>query len=407
MSGMLSTVFLFVVPFLLVLTLVVTIHELGHFLAARALGIAVDRFAIGFGRPILSWTDRSGVEWRIGWIPLGGYVRFAGDQEASSTIPDGDDLNDMRERIRREEGVGAERRYFHFKPVWARAIVTVAGPVANFILAIFLFALLLSTVGEVLVSPKVGGVTPGSAAEQAGFLKGDVIKSVDGRAIHDFVDMQQYVALRAGQSIDFIVDRSGRRVALVATPRRTATVDRVTGSTTRLGVLGLASSTEPGDVSRERYPPLQAVGIGVKRTWTILDTTVVYLGRLIRGQESGDQLGGPVRIADTARAVATAGAQGAGDIWGKLLGGGVALLSLAAVLSVGIGFMNLLPVPVLDGGHLLFYAYEAIARRPLGAKVQAAGYRVGLALLLGLMLFATWNDLQQLRVFKIIGGLFS
>ena len=184
-------------------------------------------------------------------------------------------------------------------------------------------------------------------------------------------------------------------------------MDRVTGSTTRLGVLGLASSTEPGDVSRERYPPLQAVGIGVKRTWTILDTTVVYLGRLIRGQESGDQLGGPVRIADTARAVATAGAQGAGDIWGKLLGGGVALLSLAAVLSVGIGFMNLLPVPVLDGGHLLFYAYEAIARRPLGAKVQAAGYRVGLALLLGLMLFATWNDLQQLRVFKIIGGLFS
>ncbi|MEO6379230.1 MAG: M50 family metallopeptidase, partial [Caulobacteraceae bacterium] len=282
MSGFISTALLTVIPFLLVLTLVVTIHELGHFWAARALGIEIDRFAIGFGRPILAWTDKHGVEWRIGWIPLGGYVRFAGDQEASSTVPDAEDLAELRDQIRREQGVGAERRYFHFKPVWARAIVAAAGPVANFILAIFLFTLLLTTIGEVLVSPKVEGVTPGSAAERAGFKKGDIVRSVDGRVIRDFMDMKQYVALRSGQPIRFVVERGGADVALVATPQRTAQVDHLTGSTSRLGVLGLSSSTAPGGVAMKRYPPLEAVGVSVQRTWSIIDTTVFYLSRLAR-----------------------------------------------------------------------------------------------------------------------------
>jgi len=406
MLDFLQNALLFVVPFLLVLTLVVTIHELGHFWAARALGIAVDRFAIGFGRPLLSRTDKHGVEWRFGWIPLGGYVRFAGDAEASSSVPDADSLSELRTRIQRTEGEGAEKRYFHFKPVWARAIVVAAGPLANFALSIFLFALLLGVFGETVVAPRVGG-EPIGAAKAAGFQKGDLIRSADGRRIDDFRDIKLYVSLRAEQPITFVVDRAGREVTLVATPQRKIEVDPLTGSTSKLGVLGLIGPTGGEDISRRRYPPLQALAGGVQRTWSILDTTVVYLGRLFRGLESGDQLGGPLRMAAAASGATEAGAQGAVDLGGKILGGGVALLYLAGVLSVGIGFMNLLPVPVLDGGHLLFYAYEAVARRPLGARIQAAGYRVGLALLLGLMLFATWNDLQQLRVFKIIGGLFS
>lgn len=406
MLGLLQSFLVYVIPFLFVLTLVVTIHELGHFWVARWLGVEVDRFSIGFGRPIFQWTDKSGVEWRVGWIPLGGYVRFTGDAEASSTVPDGEDLERLRSEINVREGRGAEQRYFHFKPVWVRALVTVAGPVANFILAILLFAILLGTVGDTVVAPRVGSVEPGSAAARAGFEVGDLVTAIDGRPIDDFMEVKQFVALRAGEPMRFTVDRDGQSLQLTATPTRVDERD-LSGADAKMGRLGLGSSGKPGDISRRRYAPAAALAGGVERTWSVIETTVFYIGRIFRGLESGDQLGGPLRIAATSGAVAKAGAEGAPDAGGMLVGGAVAVLFLAAVVSVGIGFMNLLPVPVLDGGHLLFYAYEAVFRRPLGANVQAAGYRVGLALLLGLMLFATWNDLQQLRVFKLLGGLFS
>ena len=407
MLGIVQSALLYVIPFLFVLTLVVTIHELGHFWVARALGVAVDRFSIGFGRSIAKWTDKSGVEWRIGWIPLGGYVRFTGDAEASSTVPDGEDLNRLKSAIVEREGPGAERNYFHFKPVWARSLVVAAGPFANFILAILLFAVLLGAVGEIVVTPRIGTVVPGGAAERAGFKPGDMITAIEGRKIDDFADVQQFVMLRAEQPIRFTVERDQRLVNLTVTPERKVSTDKLTGGDNRFGVIGLETTARPGDIYRKRYAPAEALVGGAERTWNVLSTTVFYLGRIVRGLESGDQLGGPLRIAAVSGGAAKAGAQGAPDMGGKLLGGFVALLTLAAVVSVGIGFMNLLPVPVLDGGHLLFYAYEALARRPLGASIQAAGYRVGLALLLGLMLFATWNDLLQLRVFKRLGGLFS
>lgn len=407
MTAFLHTALLYIIPFLLVLTLVVTVHELGHFAVARWLGVAVDRFAIGFGRPLLRFTDKAGVEWRFGWLPLGGYVRFSGDAEASSTVPDTENLARLRGEIIAREGPDAEKRYFHFKPVWARALVVAAGPVANFILAIVLFAVLLAVVGETVVRPRVGAVQPGSPAARAGFVAGDLITAIDGRRISDFMELKQFVALRADQPILFSVRRGEGDLQITATPERRLETDRLIGAASKMGVLGLASSDRPADIYRKRYGPTEAIAGGAKRTWVILETTVFYLGRLARGLESGDQLGGPLRIAAISGATARAGADGATNVGGQIVGGAVALLSLAAVLSVGIGFMNLLPVPVLDGGHLLFYAYEATFRRPLGARVQAAGYRVGLALLLGLMLFATWNDLQQLHVFKIIGGLFS
>lgn len=393
------------VSFILVLGLVVTIHELGHFLAAKSFGVAIDRFSIGFGRSIASWTDRSGVEWRVGWIPLGGYVRFSGDENASS-VPDGEDLEEMRREIERREGREAVGRYFHFKPLWQRAIVVAAGPIANFVLAITLFAALMMAFGQYTLPPKIAAVQAGSPAEQAGFRAGDLIVEADGRSIKGFDEVSEIVQVRANVPIDFVVDRAGARVAITATPAWVERNDEI-GGKRRQGQLGITPAQSAKDFVHVRYNPLQALQGGVERTWRTLETTVYYLGRMVTGQVSPDQLSGPLGIARISGKVAQAGAEGAPDLGSMILGGGVNLLQLAGFISVSIGFMNLLPIPVLDGGHLLFYAYEAVARRPLAAKVQAAGYRVGLALLLGLMLFATWNDLQQLRVFKFLGGVLS
>ena len=405
MIDFLQTALGYIIPFLLVLTVVVTIHELGHYWAARACGVAIDQFSIGFGRKIFGWTDRQGVEWRVGWIPLGGYVKFSGDENAAS-VPDHDNLEAMRQRIETEQGAGSANRYFHFKPVWQRAIITAAGPFANFVLAIVLFAVLLMSVGETVIPARVAAVQPDSPAARAGFVVDDVVVRANGQAIDNFFDLQQIIAVRSNAPTSFVVDRGGQLVSLTATPERRVVSDRM-GGEQKIGVLGIASPAQVGERTVRRYGPLEAVAGGVERTWRVLSTTVYYLGRVVTGRESADQLGGPLRIAQASGQVAQSGAQGAPDAGSMLLGSAVALLGLTAVLSVGIGFMNLLPVPILDGGHLVFYAYEAVARRPLAAKVQAAGYRVGLALLLGLMLFATWNDLQQLRVFKFLGGLIS
>jgi regulator of sigma E protease len=394
-----------IVSFILVLGLVVTIHELGHFLAAKACGVAIDRFAIGFGRAILSWKDKSGVQWQIGWLPLGGYVRFSGDESAAS-VPDYEDLQALRREVLATEGPVALRRYFHFKPVWQRAIVVAAGPISNFILSTVIFGALLATVGESNLPARIDRLIPGGAAQKAGFQAGDILKSMDNKRIGGFNDLQGYVAYRANTPVHFRVDRAGRIVDVTVVPEQQERPNPL-GGTVKVGVLGIAHVTRPGDVTFKRYNPVAAIGGGAKETWDTLTTTVFVLGRLIHGQVPADQLNGPLGIAQASGAVAKMGAEGAPNAGMAALGVTISLLKLAALLSVSIGFMNLLPVPVLDGGHLLFYAYEAAARRPVGAQIQAAGYRVGLALLLGLMLFATWNDLQRLRVFQFLGGLFS
>jgi regulator of sigma E protease len=405
MFGFLSSALLYVVPALLVLGVVVTVHELGHFLAAKWLGTAIDRFSIGFGRAIVSWKDKSGVEWRIGWLPLGGYVRFAGDDNAAS-IPDAAELQALRREVAEREGPEALSRYFHFKPIWQRAIIVVAGPAANFILAIVLFAGLFMVFGQQSWRPRVGAVEPGGVAQAAGFRPGDLILRANGAAVADFEDLQQFVTLRAGVPIKFLVQRDGETLRISAIPRSQVINSPIAGPQ-HVGALGIRSSLVPQDEIRRRYNPIEAVGAATHRTWKITTTTVYFLGRMITGQVSTDSLRGPIGIAGVAGKVTELGAAGATSLGAMLLGVGVNLLQVAALISVSLGFMNLLPLPVLDGGHLLFYAYEAVARRPLAAKVQAAGYRVGLALVLGLMLFATWNDLQRLRVLNFLGGLFS
>ncbi|MFN7387940.1 M50 family metallopeptidase [Brevundimonas sp.] len=405
MLDALTTALTYIVPFLLVLTLIVTIHELGHFWVARAFGVKVDRFAIGFGRAIFSRTDRHGIEWRVGWIPLGGYVKFSGDMDASS-VPDSRGLDALKSEINAREGTGAERDYFHFKPVWQRMLIVAAGPFANFVLAITIFAVLFSIVGVELRPARVAQVTPVSPAAEAGYLHGDLITGLNGRPIEDAGEVTRKVSLSSGDAVRFTVERQGREIELIATPERQVMDDPIAGRVT-VGRIGLALASSRAEVRQIRYNPIEAVGQGFRETGDILGTTLTYLGRIFTGRESGDQLSGPLGIAKASGALTNAAVAANPDPLATTINLLLTLTSFAAILSIGIGFLNLLPIPVLDGGHLVFYAYEAVAKKPVAAAVQEAGYRVGLALLAGLMLFATWNDLQKLNLFQFLGGLAS
>jgi regulator of sigma E protease len=402
MMAFLQNVFLWVVPYLLVITVIITIHELGHFLTARAFGVAVDRFSIGFGPSILSRRDKHGIEWRIGALPIGGYVKFAGDENAAS-VPDEEDLDVMRAKIIAREGPGAEKKYLHFKPIWQRALVVAAGPLANFVLAIAIFSLTYAIAGHPVISTRIGAIMPNTPAAAAGFQVGDRLVSIDGRAINDFSSLKTYVATRAGVPVTIGVERAGKDVSLSTTPAQRSEKS-LTGGEQTIGYLGLEA--EKGWI--EHPNPLRATALGVQTTWDIAGSTLYYLGRIVTGQVNPNQLHSMLGMAHASGEVTKQAVADARENHRNVLATSAAyLIPLVAFLSVSVGLLNLLPVPVLDGGHLLFYAYESIARRPASARVQAAGYRVGLALLLGLMLFATWNDLQGLRVFHFLGGLIS
>ncbi|HZZ68981.1 MAG TPA: M50 family metallopeptidase [Phenylobacterium sp.] len=405
MAGFLINLPFYIMPYLLVVGVVVTVHEFGHFLAAKAVRTRIDQFSLGFGRAWASWVDKSGVEWRLGLIPIGGYVRFAGDENAAS-VPDQNDLAAMRREVVMREGEAALNGYYHFKPIWQRAFISAAGPAANFLLAIVIFAALLMTVGEPISPARVGAVVPGGPAALAGFKPGDLILKADGKTIKYDLEVRELIILRSGLPTNFVVERGGRELLLTATPKRGPVEDGV-GRIQQLGRLELIFTERPQDRIFKRYGPIDALEGGVGQARDLVTTTVFYLGRMISGHETADQLSGPVGMAQISGDLARQTFDMSKDVSTLVRNALIILITLIANISVGIGFLNLLPIPVLDGGHLLFYAYEAVARRPLAAKVQAAGYRVGLALVLGLMLFATWNDLQRLRVFNFIGGLFS
>jgi regulator of sigma E protease len=398
MIGILTQLFAFV----FVLSIVVTVHELGHFLAARACGVAIDCFSIGFGPKIIAWRDKTGVEWRIASIPLGGYVRFSGDDNAAS-VPDGSDLAVLKREIAEREGEAAVSRYYHFKPVWQRAIIAVAGPVANFLLAIAVLSVFMATIGEQRNPARVFGVAAGSAAASAGFQPGDVILKADGHKIETFQDLNGYVMLRAKLPIDFTVERGAATLRLIATPKEVEIQDQINGRM-KIGRLGIEGRSTP---TRYRSSVWRAIPDATVEVWDQISTIGFYLGRLVTGQISPDQISGVIGIGHTVGAVAKASTADAPNVQTMVLRFFVGQMLMVATLSVSIGFMNLLPIPVLDGGHLVMYAYEAVARRPLKASFQAAGFRAGLALILGFMLFAAWNDLHRYDVFKFIGGLFS
>ena len=399
MAGVLNYFLIWVAPFALMITSIIVIHELGHFLVARACGVAIDQFSVGFGRALWSRKDRSGVEWRIGWLPLGGYVKFAGDSNAAS-VPDQTDLTEMRAAIVASEGVGAEKKYLVFKPLWQRALIVLGGPAANFFLAIVLYSIFLGAFGELVTSTKVDSVIPGGAAAHAGFRAGDVIKAADGRAMGSFQDVQTYVQYRAGVPIDFTVERLGAAIHVTATPSAVQEKSPVGGDQT-VGRLGLAARGG----ALKHYGPLEAVERGFIRTAEISETTLYFLGRIVTGQVAFDQLHGVVGIAQASGSItqhAVADAREAGV--NPLIATAFVMIQMAGMMSVSVGILNLLPIPVLDGGHLMFYAYEFVVRRPPRAAVQAVAFRAGLALLVVLMVLANWNDLQRQHLFHFLGS---
>lgn len=403
MTGFLGQALLYIVPFLLVLTFIVTIHELGHFLVARAFRVKIDRFSVGFGKTIVSRTDRHGTEWRMAWLPLGGYVKFSGDLDASS-VPDQAGLAELRQRVIAENGPGAERDYFHFKPIWQRALIVAAGPAANFLLAIVLFTVLFSVVGEQILAPRVAAVQAGSPAASAGFRPNDLILEVNDRPVADREEVTRIIMMSAGDPLRFTVERADERIQLVATPERRLEDNEIAGRV-RIARVGLLLDRRVEDYSFRRLNPVEAFGKGIETIGTTVGTTATYIGRIFTGKESGDLLNGPIGIAKAAGGVTQQAVAANPDPGWMAANLALTFLSFAALVSIGIGIVNLLPIPILDGGHLLFYGYEAVARRPVPARVQEVGYRVGLALLAGLMLFATWNDLQKLSLFKFLGGL--
>jgi regulator of sigma E protease len=362
----------YAIPFLFVLTIVVFFHELGHFLVARWAGVKVLTFSLGFGPELMGFNDRHGTRWKISAIPLGGYVKFFGDDTEAST-PSAEMLANMTD----EERAGS----FHHKKVGPRAAIVAAGPIANFLLAIVIFTCLFTFFGKPSTSARVDKIEANSAAAAAGFQVGDVVTAIDGDKIESFSDMQRIVGTQAGTPLKFTVKRGDSTVQLVGTPQLREVKDPF-GNAHKLGVLGITRQTAAGDVVTERVDPATALWLAVKETWFVVDRTMAYIGGVFTGREAADQVGGPLRIAQISGQVATIGM--------------AALIHLAAVLSISIGLLNLFPVPLLDGGHLLFYAVEAIRGRPLSERAQEMGFRIGLGLVLMLMVFATYNDILHL-----------
>ena len=376
--------------FVLVLSFLVFFHELGHYSVARFFGISVDRFSIGFGKPIWRRTSKAGVEWIVARIPLGGYVKFTGDAGAASN-PDLEKLEEIRAAIETKPDGPAIEDVFHFCPVWQRALVVLAGPIANFILAIILFAGIAMAVGIQFATPEVSAVTPNSPAAAAGFEVGDNILSLDGKEMKSTSAAVQYIRLRSNSKIEVVVDRNGEELNLIVTPERKEIRDEI-GGLSKVGQVGIG--IKPGKSGVDSVDgPIEAIGYGFSQTGEILNSTGVYIGRLFTGKEDGKQLGSVVKIATVTGKVAVDTAKADATVGEKLRAWALRMTFLAASISIALGFANLMPLPVLDGGHLVYYGYEAIVGRPLSQEKQEFGFKIGFAVLLTLFLVLTINDI--------------
>ena len=364
----------YIVPFLFVLTVLVFVHEFGHYFIARRNGVRVNVFSIGFGPELFGWFDRAGTRWKVSAIPLGGYVKMFGDSDASSGLP----VAGLARMSQAERDVS-----FHYKRLGQRAAIVAAGPAANFVFAIVVLAALFMTFGQPFTPAQVGQVQSGSAAERAGIKPGDVIVSINGDGVQSFEDVQQDVRLNPGVPMTIVVKRDGKDVRFEATPAKSELTDRF-GNHYEIGLLGIAHN----GVDYVKRDPATALIQAGKQTWDLSASTLKAMWQIVIGTRGTDELGGPLRIAQMSRDV--------------VQGGVVAVVWFMAVLSINLGLINLFPVPVLDGGHLLFYAAEALRGKPLGQRAQEYGFRIGLALVLTLMVFATWNDLVHLRIVEFV-----
>lgn len=388
LSGLGDT-FIFLASFLVVLSFLVYFHELGHYSVARFFNVAVERFSIGFGKPIAQWTAKNGTKWSIGRIPLGGFVKFLGDASGASN-PDAEALEKLKNEVREEGDVPLDQ-IFHFKPVWQRILIVLAGPIFNFILAVAIFAGLGLAMGSYYVESKVGQVVPDSAAEAAGVKVGDRIMTMDGKDVSDFNELRRYVVLRSGNAIETVVERDGREVELSLTPRRVVEKDFIGGDSSA-GKIGIGIAADAKQIPI-KFNPIEAVGFGVAEVKDTIAMTGHYIGRIFTRKEDGKQLGSIVKIATMTGKSAVDAANADVPFSERIKMIFLRLLTLAASLSIALGVANLMPIPVLDGGHLVYYGYEAVAGRPLSQKKQEIGFRFGFAVLLTLFVILTVNDI--------------
>lgn len=381
-----SLIFMF--SFAFVLGLLVFIHELGHYSVGRFFGVAVERFSIGFGRPILRYKAKSGTEWVLSRFPLGGYVKFLGDAGAASN-PDTEELAKIKAEMDSKHGKDVWKSVLHFKPLYQRALVAFAGPMANFILAALLFAGLAWGFGINHQAARVFAVTEGGPAAQAGLLVGDEILTINGKDTRESRQVSRIVALSSAEQLEVKVQRGNDIVELFITPERVTRKDWIGGRTN----IGMIQVTFGGKYTHKDYNLSESLVFGVENVGSTLSSTGKYIGRIFQGKEDGKALGGPLKILAMAGKGGVKSANVEGGVKTKFRAYIAFIIQLAAALSVGLGFANLMPIPVLDGGHLVYYGYEAVMRRPLSARAQEIGFRVGFAVLISLFLVLTLNDI--------------
>jgi len=370
--------FLFtIVMFLLVIGPLIFIHELGHYFAGRVFGVKADTFSIGFGREVTGWTDKRGTRWKVGWLPLGGYVKFKGDMNPASTPSDEWLSLPAAERA----------QTFQAKKLWQRFIIVAAGPITNFLFAIVALMIIFAAVGYPTNPSVIGGIARDSVAQRAGFHPGDRIVAVNGNAIELYTELQSYVALRPDEPMLFSVERGGQTLEIQATPMLHVERD-LFGNEIRIGRLGIVQG---GERTYAQLPFYRLPGAAIDQTIDSVKTMVTALGQVLTGRRPVSELGGPLKIAEVSGQQASLG-------W-------LPFFYLMTMVSINLGFINLLPIPLLDGGHLLFYVVEGVRRKPLRPEAQEWAFRTGLAVLLALMIFVTFNDLASFGLFSGLGRL--
>lgn len=390
--------------FLVIISIIVAFHEYGHYSVARLFNTRIERFSIGFGKILVRRKDKRGVEWCISALPLGGYVKFAGDENVTSMSPSSEELDAARAAIAEREGAEAVADYFHFKPLYQRALIILAGPVFNFILAIFLFTIMFSVFGDREGHAKITRILPDSPAAAAGLQAGDIVQSVDGRAVVGAPDLIKLVGLRADSQARLEIDRGGKILTVVITPKR----GKLDTGDPNDGVQGGRIGAEVmSEVESIRLNPAQAFVRACAETWSVLDTTFTYIGRIFVGKENGDQLSGVIGMTKVTGDLTLDPAIAKLPPEIQALNLFLRFLVITASISIGVGFLNLLPIPMLDGGHLAFYAWQGVTKKPVPIAVQNVAIRMAVVLILGLMLYAAWNDLNRTGLVKFVGGLLS
>ena len=373
----LINILVFLSSFLILITFLVYFHELGHYLIARLFKVSVEKFSIGFGKPLHQWKTKNGTIWSLGRIPLGGYVKFSEiDNEKNIT----------------NSYITNGNKYFNTIPVFQRILVVLAGPLFNFILAIFIFASLSFTLGTYRVDSIVGKVIDGSPADKAGFLIGDRILTMDNKDVSDFNDLRRYIALRSGSNIITKIERNESNFELIIKPERKFEKDLI-GGVSSSGKIGIGLS-DPIAITKLEYNFFEAIVYGYKELISSISMTGYYIGRVMKGEEDGKELGSIIKIATVSGKVAVDAVNGNTTIPDQLKELSLRLLTIGASLSVALGVANLMPIPMLDGGHLVYYGYEAIVGRPLSQKKQEIGFQLGLAILFTLFVVLTLNDIS-------------